>query len=137
MNCHAVPGTLILAGMLCASSALAGTEVIKCTDRAGHVTLTDQPCQPGTEQEPLAPAAEPPGVELNGAPLPAAIRTAPQRYLVTALPPARRPLPAVKSAAPAQLLAGDVATLKAARLNMLLMDNGVVALRQQGIARIR
>ncbi|MFC3458683.1 DUF4124 domain-containing protein [Massilia haematophila] len=121
---------LMLAAVAAAPAALAGTEVLKCVDRAGHVTLTDQPCEGaarvtrmsfGSTSESASQGgsgstsatASGSGVEPQGVPL--------QRYAATPrmqqqhdwrprMPTRDRPL------------ARDVATLKAARAQMMLLD---------------
>lgn len=99
---------------LAAPAAHAGTDIVKCVDGAGRVTLTDQPCEGGATTVRLAsmPAAE--GVT-RVQPYPLAADSA-------TLPP-----PAVhrRIAAPrakARPLTRDVATLKAARAQFLLGD---------------
>ncbi|WP_460825361.1 DUF4124 domain-containing protein, partial [Massilia solisilvae] len=47
MKRHTCQLCLILAAATAAPAALAG-DILKCVDRTGHVTLTDQPCPPGT-----------------------------------------------------------------------------------------
>lgn len=118
MNRHAVPRTLLLAGLLFASGAFAGTEVVKCTDPDGHVTLTDQPCKNGAEQTPVMAPADP------AAPRRAAVAAPTERYQITALPPPHQAVQ-VRRTPPGRVLARDVATLKAARLNLLQIDSGL------------
>ncbi|MFL6674141.1 MAG: DUF4124 domain-containing protein, partial [Massilia sp.] len=43
MKRHALQLSLI-AAMLAAPAAWAGSEIVKCVDHVGRVTLTDQPC---------------------------------------------------------------------------------------------
>jgi hypothetical protein len=111
-----------LAAMAAAPAALAGSEVLKCVDAAGHVTLTDQPCEAGARPTRLTSnaaqetaAAEPYGqgthtqglaVQRYEAP-PAMLR---QQEWRPRMPNRDRPL------------ARDVATLKAARAQMMLLD---------------
>jgi len=95
----------IVAAALLAAPALAG-EIVKCVDRDGHITLTDQPCASGAATVPVSrdTAAAPP-----------------QRHV---LPAAELPQPAWKRphlAAPVRL-ARDVATLKEARRMLMLQD---------------
>ncbi|HEX9171287.1 MAG TPA: DUF4124 domain-containing protein [Telluria sp.] len=133
--------SLILAAFAFAPTALAGSEIVKCTDNAGHVTLTDQPCSANStsvrlSQTPPVAAAE---AVLDDAQAAAdaseALAAAPaastiERHTTHALvrqanwtpPPAPRSRP----------LANDVATLKAARLQLLMMDSA--AKRQPRLA---
>ncbi|MBZ2209687.1 DUF4124 domain-containing protein [Massilia soli] len=139
MKCKAIRHTLFAAGMVIVSSTFAGTGINKCTDSAGHVTLTDQPC-----------ASEATQVVLTSAPLPAAAEVAPEaaadqaapaltggtvRYQLTNLPPSTklRPAPYTQVQAPGRSLARDVATLKEARRTLMLLDSSMSASRQRGL----
>jgi len=110
--------TLMCAALAAMPAALAGSEILKCVDGAGHVTLTDQPCESGSQATRLVS---------NAAPEPATGVTetrplAVQRYEA---PPAMhrqqawRPQVAQRD----RPLARDVATLKAARAQLLLIDS--------------
>lgn len=124
--------SLMLAAIAALPAAQAGTEVLKCVDSAGNVTLTDQPCESGARATRMTTGSEPTstsasygssgtgsatasggGSEPQAAPL--------QRYAATPrmqqqhdwrprLPARDRPL------------ARDVATLKAARAQLILLD---------------
>lgn len=115
--------TLVLAALAAAPAALAGSEIMKCVDAAGHVTLTDRPCEngaratrllivPASDAAPAAPAepatadAQPGAVQRYEAP-PAMLRQQDWRPRVQ-----QRDRP----------LARDVATLKAARAQLTLID---------------
>jgi hypothetical protein len=145
MKRHASQLSFILAALACAPAALAGSEIVKCVDRAGHVTLTDQPCGGNaatvhlTQAAPAAPAevlvqGEPQtdgGVE--GFADVAAAGYAGQLERHAASPGLLRqsnwrtpPPPRSKPLAP------DVATLKAARLQLQMMDSA--AKRQPRLA---
>ena len=142
MNCRAIRHTLFAAGMVFVSSTFAGTEVIKCTDESGHVTLTDQPC-PGQAAQVVLSAASAP------APAPAAAVTVDEavpavsngatRYQLTNLPPSPRlrTAPYTQVQAPGRSLARDVATLKEARRTLMLLDSTMSASRQRGLAANR
>lgn len=97
---------LILAvGALSLAPAHAGSTISKCVDSAGQVTLTDQPCGANTVSSTVAV----PGV--------ASISTqnAPLRQV--------RWTPAPQRGASAHAaLSSDMATLKQARMRMLLQD---------------
>jgi len=135
MKCKAIRHTLFAAGMVFVSSTFAGTDINKCTDSSGHVTLTDQPC-PGEATQ----------VVLTAAPLPAAAQSAPDeaapeasagtvRYQLASLPPSMklRPAPYTQVQAPGRSLARDVATLKEARRTLMLLDSSMAASRQRGL----
>lgn len=106
----------MLIAALAAPTALAGPDIVKCVDAAGRVTLTDQPCESGTTTVRLAsaPAGE----------APARVEPYPLVADHATLPPApihRRHLPPPVKAKP---MMRDVATLKAARAQFLLLDAG-------------
>ena len=122
--------SLMLAALAAAPAALAGTEILKCVDRAGNVTLTDQPCEGAARMTrmTLGPTSESAsyggsgstsatasgsGAEPQAAPL--------QRYAAT---PAMHRQQDWRPRMPARdrPLARDVATLKAARAQMMLLD---------------
>jgi len=115
--------SIVFAAIAAAPAALAGSEVLKCVDVEGHVTLTDQPCESGARMTRLVAAAAPE----NEAEAPAAV-AAPQapaarRYEA---PPALQGQHAWRPRIAAQTdrpLARDVATLKAARAQLLLIDS--------------
>ncbi|NML60159.1 DUF4124 domain-containing protein [Massilia sp. RP-1-19] len=129
MNCRAIRHTLFVAGMVFVSSTFAGTDVIKCTDDAGHVTLTDQPCKGEDAAQVLvaAPAA------------PADAVAEVTRHQLANLPPSARlrAAPFTQVQAPGRALARDVATLKEARRTLMLLDGSMSASRQRGLAASR
>lgn len=132
MKCKAIRHTLFVAGMVFVSSTFAGTEVIKCTDESGHVTLTDQPCK-GEEAQVVLSAATTAATTVDEA-VPAAGGT--DRYQLTNLPPSTRlrAAPYTQVQAPGRSLARDVATLKEARRTLMLLDSSMSASRQRGFA---
>ena len=79
--------TLFIFCLVFVSSTFAGTEVIKCTDDSGRVTLTDQPCQRDDEQLVLSAAATPAAATVPEAA--AEVASSSERYQVRALPPSR------------------------------------------------
>lgn len=107
----------LIAAIVAAPAAMAGTDIKKCVDAAGRVTLTDQPCPAGARAATLSiQSSLPPAVTA------AQLRSLPaERYVA---PPARlqngkwRP----PQARPRVPLSRDVATLKAARAQQLLLD---------------
>lgn len=106
----------ILCVALSAPAAYAGTDIVKCVDSLGRVTLTDQPCDGGAATVRLASMPADEGVN-RVQPYPLAVE-----HSVLPPPPVQRRVmaPRVK----AKPLTRDVATLKAARANFLLMDAG-------------
>lgn len=136
MNCKAIRHTLFVAGMVFVSSTFAGTEVIKCTDQSGHVTLTDQPCKGEAAQEVLSGAAGASSLTDEAAP---AASDVTDRYQLTNLPPSTRmrAAPFTQVQAPGRALARDVATLKEARRTLMLLDSSMSASRQRGFAANR
>lgn len=110
----------ILAAALAAPAAplaFAGAHIVKCVDGAGRVTLTDQPCESGTTMVRLAstPADQ---HAARPEPYPLAVERG-----VLPPPPAVQRRQAIQRAQP-KPLKRDVATLKAARAQFLLMDAG-------------
>ena len=103
---------IIAAAWLAAPAAMAA-DIMKCTDAQGRVTLTDQPCESGSkvvqvvaEAGPVQAAAAPPAPQRHVLP------AADLRYRSWQRPSVERPAP----------LARDIATLKAARRALLLME---------------
>ncbi len=105
--------SLILACALAAPVALAGSEIVKCIDSTGHVTLTDQPCGIGMTTVRLAsdPASGSPG---QAAPYPLLAERD------TVPPPHFARHGTARERLKARPLARDVATLKEARARFLL-----------------
>jgi len=104
-----------LSAAAAAPAAMAGSEIVKCIDASGQVTLTDQPCAAGTSTVRLT--NDPPSASAStSAPSPSVER----HLLPTAgLRQAALQRPPVVRAAP---LSRDVATLKAARRMMMLQE---------------
>jgi hypothetical protein len=141
MNRPAFTTTLFLSCMMAASAAMAGSEIVKCVDAAGHVVLTDQPCQGGTSV-PLAPAPAEASLPMSDAPAAAAsagvaasasssARTATaERFAAT--PERARTVWAKRAAMPT--MSADATTLRTARLNMQAADTAASLMRQQRLA---
>jgi hypothetical protein len=109
--------SLIAAAAASAPAAFAGAEIVKCIDSTGHVTLTDQPCGEGTTTVRMAkmPAAEGEG----------SVQPYPLTIERSSVPPP--PRPAVRKSPQqrdkAKPMQRDVATLKEARAQFLLLDS--------------
>ncbi len=115
--------SIVFAAIAAAPAALAGSEVLKCVDVEGHVTLTDQPCESGARMTRLVAARR--AGERGRTPAPAAATPAPTLQRHEAAPALQRqqswrPRVAAQTDRP---LARDVATLKAARAQLLLIDS--------------
>ena len=111
--------TLVFTAIAAAPAALAGSEILKCVDAAGHVTLTDQPCESGAQATRLVSVA---GSESAPAATEAQ-QPALQRYEAPhALQRQQAWRPRVAQVQQDRPLARDVATLKAARAQLLLTD---------------
>ncbi|THC46372.1 DUF4124 domain-containing protein [Massilia sp. Mn16-1_5] len=110
--------TLMCAALAAMPAALAGSEILKCVDGAGHVTLTDQPCESGSQATRLVSNAAPESSAGVTETRPLAV----QRYEA---PPAMHRQQAWRPRVAQQdrPLARDVATLKAARAQLLLIDS--------------
>ncbi|HZV63302.1 MAG TPA: DUF4124 domain-containing protein [Telluria sp.] len=119
MRSHSFRHAYLLAAWMAASAAFAGPDIVKCTDAAGHVTLTDEPCREGS-QTLLVPGNATPASADGEHPLAVTHIVTSER--VIAPPSAPRAATLVKKAGPERMLARDVLTLKAARAAMLL-DN--------------
>ena len=109
----------ICAAIAAPPAVLAGSEILKCVDGAGHVTLTDQPCESGAQATRLVSNAAP--EQYASADSAESRPLAVQRYEA---PPAMHRQQAWRPQVPQRErpLAGDVATLKAARAQLLLID---------------
>ena len=106
----------ILFAALAAPAAYAGADIVKCVDGAGRVTLTDQPCDSGTTTVRLANTPADEGMT----------RVEPHALAVehAVLPPAAVQRRQATQRAKAKPMMRDVATLKAARAQLLLLDAG-------------
>jgi hypothetical protein len=113
--------SFVFAAIAAPTAAMAGSEILKCVDGSGHVTLTDQQCESGARATRLVSSAVPeraPEPSAAGAEAPVANV---QRHEA---PPALagqhtwRPRAANRD----RPLARDVATLKAARAQLTLID---------------
>lgn len=136
--------SLILAALAFAPMALAGSEIVKCTDASGHVTLTDQPCGADATSvrlstTPSVAAAEVvldethPAADASEEPVAAPAASPIERHTTHAL--VRQASWKMSPAPSSRPLSNDVATLKAARLQLLMMDSA--AKRQPRLAGLR
>jgi hypothetical protein len=132
--------SILFSGLIAASSAFGGSDIVKCVDQSGHVTLTDEPCGPGVQTVELAAASDqPPGVpaasdEPADAPAAAAVQ---HGRAIEHVALARTPMGHdnwVKKPGATHMLSRDVATLKMARFNMQVMDHASASMRQQRLA---
>jgi hypothetical protein len=120
-----------LAGMVLACSAGA-SDINKCVTAAGTVTLTDAPCPSGADT--VRVFAGTPDNAAGNALAPTQAVVTPERFTVGRLPP--RYVVLARGTRPARGLALDVATLRAARLNLHLLDNAADVLRSQRVAAL-
>ena len=128
MHRHLCLSLIIAASTLTAPGAFAGSDIVKCVDGAGHVTLTDQACDSGTATVRLAradaqsdPQSDVQSDAAGGDSVPRADRhplATEQRILPP--PPVHRSHVAPRVKARPMML--DVATLKAARAQFLVLD---------------
>ena len=119
MNRHTLPFCLILSATFGAASlhaAHAGGAINKCIDGAGRITLTDQACDAHTVSSSIAVPGTPADADdiADNAPLATMQRALPSRQA--------RWVPATFAAAPHAALSGDTATMKQARMQMMLQD---------------
>lgn len=127
--------SLVLLAAAVAPCALAGPDILKCVDDTGHVTLTDQPCPAGSRVTLVIPDAGPSRPAARGTTQVggsgAAGATGSGGEEVTAPAPAAERLPAppppprsrYKTPSRPAPLSRDEATLKAARLKMMINDD--------------
>jgi hypothetical protein len=133
MNRQPLNRILFLASMCVATTAFAGSEIIKCIDAAEHVTLTDQACDSASVAAPVEAMASETAMA-DEAPAPV---IAPKTGTVERVVVARSALPrAAKGPVARSSLALDVAMLKVARLNLQVSDHAAAAMRQQRLARL-
>ena len=129
MNRQTAARSLLLASLILAPFCFAGTDIVKCVGANGRVTLTDQPCQGGERSETVLAGGR--SADEDSTPSSAA---APARRLAPERLPALARATLARLDPPSRSLARDVATLKAARRTMLLMDDTASALRAQRLA---
>jgi hypothetical protein len=116
MKRPALTACLILSaavGAMSLNAAQAGGAINKCVDSAGRITLTDQACDASTVSSSIAvPGSDDDNAGSAGStPVVTSQRVLPLRQVRWAPPtPARAPL------------SGDMATMKQARIQMMLQD---------------
>ena len=119
--------SFVFAAIAATPAALAGSEILKCVDAGGHVTLTDQPCESGERMTRLvtgsaqesAPESVPEAPAASGEAQPVTVqRNEAQSAMLRQQN--WRPRVAAQRDRP---LARDVATLKAARAQLTLIDS--------------
>ena len=118
--------SLIIAACAAAPSAMAGPEIVKCIDRNGHVTLTDQPCPAGsvTRRVDTAPALSTEPAGTSGTPGETQSGQGQAQPVERHVAP--RPMPPQGKWRPPKAgkmpLSRDVATLRQARLQFMSQD---------------
>ena len=117
MKRHLCLSMLVAALAAPAATALAGADIVKCVDGAGRVTLTDQPCEGGTTMVRLANTPADEGIT-RAEPYPLVAE-----HSVLPPPPVQRRHVGLRTVK-AKPLTRDVATLKAARAQFLILDSG-------------
>lgn len=132
MNTQATARTLFIACMVFASSAFA-TDINKCVDASGLVTLTDAVCPGGTHASKVISGPSD-NIDESTAAAPVSRPTV-EHYAAQRVP--ARTAPFARATAPARGLSLDIATLKAARANMLLVDNAAQSTRSQRLAGLQ
>lgn len=130
MNHHLTTRALFLAGMVIASGAFAGNDINKCIAPTGSVTLTDEVCPDGTRT--IKVISGPAEVTEETGAMESAASPSVERYTMPRMPV--RYATRMRSAQPSRGLSLDVSTLKAARMNMHLIDNAAQALKSQSVA---
>ena len=120
MHRHLCLSLIIAATTLTAPGAFAGSDIVKCVDNAGHVTLTDQACDGGTATVRLARADGRADDEAGDSLSRADVHPLASEQRILPPPPVHRRhiAPRVK----AKPMMRDVATLREARAQFLLSD---------------
>ena len=117
MKHQAAVSTFFLAALFFGSGASATAEINKCVSENGQVTITDERCPEDARAVKLAGQAS--DSELAETPTVRAVLV--ERHALPRMPVrASKPM---RSLAPARGLSLDVATLKAARANLVLFDS--------------
>lgn len=116
MKRHLCLSLIIAATTFTTPGAFAGSDIVKCVDGAGHVTLTDQACDGGTATVRLASSGPVPEEAARAEPHPLAAD-----HIALPPPPVHRHhlAPRVK----VKPMMRDVATLKEARAHFLMLDS--------------
>jgi hypothetical protein len=122
MNRHHLTLSLVLSAMLGGLSmhtAQAGGAITKCVDGAGRITLTDQACDARTVSSSIAVPGTPPDTAdiPDNAPLAGG-----QRGTYQPLPLRQARWTPASLPAPHAPLSSDMATMKQARVQMMLQD---------------
>jgi hypothetical protein len=123
--------SIVLAALVAAPATWAEAEIVKCVAQDGHVTLTDQPCPAGSTvsrlESGMSGSSGSSGSTGSGSGTGTGTGTAPavEHYPAPrAMPRAPARTPAGKKAEPHRVssLTRDVATLKEAHAQLLLLD---------------
>ena len=132
MKSPATARVLLLAGMLFASAAFAGTGINKCVTPSGHVTLTDEVC-PGDSETVKVINGTPYADDSAASATSARPSAGADRYMLPRLP--TRFAKPMRNTPPSRGLSLDVATLKLARANMNMFN--AAPQRSQRIAALQ
>ena len=138
MNSKTTTRALFLAGMIFASSAFAGADINKCVSASGSVTLTDEACPSNAETIKIVSKSDDSATDdsaQSGAPAMTPARVSVERYTVARLP--ARNVVRTRAAEPARGLSLDIATLKAARMNMQLVEHAAQSTRSPRLAGLQ
>lgn len=117
---HSATCAAILSSVLFASSAFAGSEINKCVSPSGAVTLTDEACPPSTRIVKLIRATPEAESGDTTAALGEPRRPVVERFNIAPMP--LRFAAPMRGPAPARGMALDIATLKAAKANLTLVE---------------
>lgn len=134
MNRQPLNRILFLASMCIASTAFGGSEIVKCLDAAGNVTLTDQSCESGNAIVPMEVVADEPAEPAVPADVPAPALAAKAASSARFAVAARQAVRGARGPVARSSLSLDVAMLKVARLNLEVSDHAAAAARQQRLA---
>jgi hypothetical protein len=126
MTHHYFTHTIFLGWILVVFAGFARADTVQCVDETGTVTYTDVPCENGADAARASALTD-------SSPVRAKVSSPAGTF--TAVGEARESA-WVKKPASNRKLAPDVATVKAARSSMLLMDRAASLLRQQKFAAL-
>jgi hypothetical protein len=137
MRLSTIYRALFLASMLVGTAALADPELRRCVDPAGHVMLTDEPCQQNeVVAAPESAAAEAADVAASSSPAADPVKAAKPRQRAPLDPAAAARQSEWAKNGAVHRLSPDAETLKAARLNLQMRDDVSLAQRQQRLSGI-
>jgi hypothetical protein len=127
MTQHQLASTIFVAWVLIALPASASAEIAQCVEENGLLAFTDAPCKTEAATPRVSGSVPTPAVR---------IAASPQQVNFAAAEKTRAAAWTNKRT-PDRRLALDVATLKAAKVSLVSMDDASVLVRQQALTDLR